>query len=256
MQIPFGAPNGEFVNSTSILIATFGGITGVANNSTSDLVINNEIISLAKEFSDSTVVPGSTTTLRFTLTNLDAARVISDVSFSDNLGAALSGLVATSLPISACGGTVAAIPDAGTIDFSGGTLAGGEQCQFDVPISIPGMSTSGIYTNTTSSLSGLVGMIGVSGAPASDVLTVVNFDVDFSKAFGAGAVIVGDATTLEFTITNNDATPLTRLSFTDNLDSVIPGLVATGLPLNDVCGAGSTISGTSTLLFHWRQPYR
>ncbi|MFT5654612.1 MAG: hypothetical protein ACI9XU_000326, partial [Arenicella sp.] len=247
VQIPVSAANGEFVNSTSDLTATFGGTAGVANNSTSSLVINNEIISLTKEFSNSTVVSGGTTNLRFTLTNLDAIRAISDVAFSDDLDAALSGLTVTGLPISACGGTVAAIPTAGTIDFSGGTLTAGEQCQFDVPVSIPGMSTSGIYTNTTSSLAGLVGMASVSGQPASDVLTVVNFDVDFSKAFAMAPVQAGGNTSLEFTITNNDLAPLTRLAFTDDLDAVVTGLVATGLPLTDVCGTGSTISGTSSL---------
>ena len=247
VQIPLGAANGEFVNSTSNLSATFAGAAGVSNNSTADLVINNEIISLTKEFRDTTVAAGDTTSLRFTLTNLDANRAISGVSFTDDLDAALSGLIATSLPIAACGGTVDAIPTTGTIDFSAGTLAAGEQCQFDVPVTIPGATPSDIYTNTTSSVAGLVGMASVSGQPASDVLTVVNFDVVFSKAFAMAPVQAGGTTSLEFTITNNDALPLTRLSFSDDLDSAISGLVATGLPLTDVCGTGSTISGTSSL---------
>ncbi|MFT6045144.1 MAG: hypothetical protein ACI9WC_000843 [Arenicella sp.] len=247
VQIPVSAANGEFVNSTSNLTATFGGTAGVANNSTSSLVINNEIISLTKEFSNSTVVSGGTTTLCFTLTNLDAIRAISDVAFSDDLDAALSGLTVTGLPISACGGTVAAIPTAGTIDFSGGTLTAGEQCQFDVPVSIPGATPSDIYTNTTSSLAGLVGATSVSGQPASDALTVVNFDLDFNKAFAMAPVQAGGNTTLQYTITNNDSEPLTRLSFNDDLNAVVTGLVATGLRLTDVCGTSSTISGTSSL---------
>lgn len=246
VQIPPGAANGTFNNSTSNLSASFAGSAGVSNNSTADLVINNEIISLSKEFSDNTVAAGGTTSLRFTLTNLDAARAISGVSFSDDLDAALSGLNATSLPITACGGSVADA-GAGTIEFTGGTLAGAEQCQFDVPVSIPGMSASGVYTNTTSSVSGSVGMTGVSGQPASDALTVVNFDVDFSKTFAMAPVQAGGSTSIEFTITNNDSLPLTRLSFSDDLDAAISGLLATGLPLNDVCGVGSTISGTSSL---------
>ena len=35
----------------------------------------------------------------------------------------------------------------------------------------------------------------------------------------------------------------------DNLGDVVPGLVATGLPANDVCGPGSSLSGTSLLQF-------
>lgn len=37
------------------------------------------------------------------------------------------------------------------------------------------------------------------------------------------------------------------ISFTDDLDAVLPGLTATGLPQTDVCGAGSQIDGTSTI---------
>ncbi|MEM8933916.1 MAG: IPTL-CTERM sorting domain-containing protein, partial [Acidobacteriota bacterium] len=35
--------------------------------------------------------------------------------------------------------------------------------------------------------------------------------------------------------------------FTDDLDAVAPGLVATGTPLPDVCGLGSSLTGTSTI---------
>jgi hypothetical protein len=245
--IPAGAANGEYANTTGNLTATFGSTLGVSDNSTADLVVNNEIISLTKEFSDKTVAAGDTTNLRFTLTNLDANRAITGVAFSDDLDAALSGMTASGLPISACGGTVDAIPTAGTIDFSAGTLAAGEQCQFDVPVTIPGATPSDIYTNTTSSVSGLVATASVNGQAASDTLTVVNFDVDFSKAFAMAPVQAAGFTSLEFTITNNDPLPLTRLSFSDDLDAVISGLVASNLPLNDVCGPGSIISGTTSL---------
>ena len=246
VQIPPSSANGAFVIATSNLTASFAGAVGISDNSTANLVINNEIISLTKGFSDTTVAAGGTTSLGFTLTNLDATRAISGVSFTDDLDAALSGLTATGLPIAACGGSVTDA-GSGTIAFSGGTLAAGEQCQFNVPVSIPGATPSDIYTNTTSTLSGSVGMANVSGQPAFDTLTVVNFDVAFSKAFAMAPVQAGGATSLEFTITNNNSLPLTRLSFSDDLEAVISGLAATGLPLTDVCGTGSTISGTSSL---------
>ena len=41
----------------------------------------------------------------------------------------------------------------------------------------------------------------------------------------------------------------TGVSFTDDLNAVIPGLAAVGLPINDVCGVGSQISGTTNLSF-------
>ena len=56
--------------------------------------------------------------------------------------------------------------------------------------------------------------------------------------------------TLEFTITSLIATVgATGLAFTDDLDAVVPGLAAVGLPASDICGTGSAISGTIFLTF-------
>jgi uncharacterized repeat protein (TIGR01451 family) len=55
---------------------------------------------------------------------------------------------------------------------------------------------------------------------------------------------------LSFTIENVDAANgFSDLEFSDDLDAVLAGLVATGLPMNDICGAGSVIDGTSFLTF-------
>jgi hypothetical protein len=71
----------------------------------------------------------------------------------------------------------------------------------------------------------------------------------FSKAFG-GPALPGDSATLTFTIENLDVNSgVTDISFTDDLDAVVPGMIAFGLPAGDVCGAGSLISGTSLLTF-------
>jgi hypothetical protein len=61
-------------------------------------------------------------------------------------------------------------------------------------------------------------------------------------------VPAGFTTVLTFEITNPDpANGLTGLTFTDDLDAVLPGLVAIGTPLADVCGAGSQLAGDSLL---------
>ena len=247
VQIPVSAANGEFVNSTSALTATFGGASGVANNSTSSLVINNEIISLTKEFSDSTVGAGGTTSLRFMLTNLDAVRAISGVSFSDDLDAALSGMTATGLPISACGGTVAANPDAGTIGFSGGALAAGEQCQFDVPVSVPGATPSDVYTNTTSSVAGMVGATSVTGQAATDILTIAPTPPTFSKVFTPDSVETDEVSVLRFIIDNSSSpSAATTIRFIDSMPAGLvvspsPGLISTCLGGSITADAGSSV---------------
>ena len=68
------------------------------------------------------------------------------------------------------------------------------------------------------------------------------------KAFSNDPVVPGDTVILEFTIVNTDrSAPATAVSFTDDLDATLSGLAATGLPMNDVCGAGSQLTGASLL---------
>jgi hypothetical protein len=94
-------------------------------------------------------------------------------------------------------------------------------------------------------VTGTLGGLGVTGIPATDDLQIDA--LTFSKAFD-GAAVAGGTATLSFTIQNlSGISGVTGLSFSDDLDAVIPGLVASGLPSSDVCGPGSQLSGTSLL---------
>lgn len=82
----------------------------------------------------------------------------------------------------------------------------------------------------------LVGMLAPSGAGAS---------VQLSKAFIDDPVAPGDEATLEFTIDNLSLTgSASSIAFSDDLDAVLSGLVASDLPASNVCGPGSFLSGT------------
>ncbi len=76
-----------------------------------------------------------------------------------------------------------------------------------------------------------------------------NNDVlSLSKSFTDDPVVPGGTVTLEFTLTNTSTVySVTDIAFTDDLDAVLAGLAAVGLPAADVCGAGSQLSGTSFL---------
>ena len=93
-------------------------------------------------------------------------------------------------------------------------------------------------------MTGTIGGLAVTGAPATDTLVIQN--AGFAKAFDGPTVRAGTAV-LTFTIDELLGSGLSDLGFTDDLDAVVPGLVATGLPRIDVCGSGSTLSGTSVL---------
>jgi uncharacterized repeat protein (TIGR01451 family) len=245
LSLPPGTLDGTYPNVTSGLVATIGGSPATLGPAADRLLVQSALLGLTKEFTDDPAVPGGTTTLEFNLTNLDPVNTASSIALSDDLGAALSGLTFDSVQTNTCGGGVAG---AGTsfVDFSGGSLAGGADCTIRLSLTLPpGPLPGGPFINTTSGVTGTILGLPVSGTPASDEL-VVN-TLALSKSF-EGPVDAGGTVDLMFTIGNLDAAnPAVELSFSDDLDAVVPGLVATGLPLSDVCGAGSQLAGSSFL---------
>ena len=247
--VPLGAPDGTFGSTTSSLAADQGGAVTV-NPATDSLVVDSQLVSITKEFTDDPVVAGGTATTLYTISNLDPTRSATDIAFTDNLDSVISGLQITSLAMpsncQAGGATIAGL-NSPIFDVSTLTLEPGASCTIVANTAVPAATPADTYTSTTSGITGLINGLDVEGPAATDDLTVITFNIDFSKEFADQVVRPGDSTTLEFSITNNGTDPLTRLSFTDDLDAVVTGLVATGLPQNDVCGVGSSLSGTSTL---------
>ena len=242
LSVPAGVDDGTYTNTTSILTATLGSASLVSDPATDSLTINSNLLALSKEFTNDPVSPGSTVNLHFILSNLDSTQAASDLAFSDDLDAVLSGLVATGLPVSACGGTVSGTS---VISLAGGNLPAGASCEFDVAVSVPAMATPNTYTNTTGAVTGTIGGFSVSGDAANDDLEVIDLLV-FNKSFDGPSTATGTPT-LTFTITNPGTGSVSNVAFSDNLDDVITGLIASNLPLNDVCGIGSQISGTTFL---------
>lgn len=242
IDIPAGVADGSYGNSTSEITYTFNGASLTTPSATSILEILKARLAITKEFTDDPVLVGTSGNVRYTIKNLDTENTITSIAFTDDLDAALSGLTATGLPISTCGGNITANPDAGTIEFLGGNLGPDGECQFDIPIAVPAGATPGVYPSTTSTISGMIGSEAVTGTAASDDLAVTDIEVSFTKTF-SGA-------TLTYTLTNLSSTQsVANLKFTDDLDAALTGLVATGLPKTDICGAGTQLSGTSLITF-------
>ncbi|HPJ67815.1 MAG TPA: InlB B-repeat-containing protein [Desulfobacteraceae bacterium] len=201
-------------------------------------------LELTKSFTDDPVHPGDTVTLEFTIQNTDAAEA-TDITFTDDLDAALSGLVATGLPMNDLCGAGSQLAGTSTLTLTGGTLGPTSSCTFSMTLQVPMGASPGTYSNTTGPLTGTVGVTQVTGNPASDGLTITV--LKFSKSFD-GSTVPGGTTTLSFTIENVSSTEtVTNLSFTDDLAAVLSGLTAISLPADGFCGAGSSISGTSFL---------
>lgn len=247
VQVPAAAADGTYNNVTSGLTATLGASSVVFDPAVDTLVINSNLLALNKQFTDDPVAPGGTVTLEFILENLDAANVATGIGFTDDLEAALTGLVATGLPQNDVCGAGSQLTGTSVLSLTGGNLPAGGSCTFSATLQVPvGAVVGNPVINTTGGVTGTINGLAVTGDPATDEMQLV-LGLGFSKAF-TGPAAAGGTVGLSFTIVNPDATSqVADLSFTDDLDVVIPGLTATGLPLNDVCGAGSALAGTSLL---------
>lgn len=242
LDVPVTATAGVYSNSTGALSYKIAGIAQTGDPASAKLSIVTDALVLSKEFISDAVCPGESTILRFTMTNL-LSQDIDTIAFTDDLEAALSNLTAEGLPISPCGGS--AVLNNTVIEFSNGYLAAEDICSFDVEVTVdPSTPPGSVASNVTSVISGSSGGVAVSGPAATDEIPVEC--IEFSKAFaGDGTVTIGGTTQLSFTLHNTNASSgVSNLSFSDDLDAMIDGAVATGLPLQDVCGPGSLIDGT------------
>lgn len=246
VQIPAGAASATYPVTTSNPTSVVnGGAPFVGNPASAALVVEYVQLEFTKQFTDDPVLPGGAAALEFTLTN-PTAQTVSDLAFSDDLDAMLSGAQATSATANTCGGMATSGFPMSNFDYAGGSLVAGASCTITLSVSVPGAAAIGSYDNVTSDLTGMAGALAISASAASDTLLVASASAPtFSKSFDASNYFPGDTATLSFTITNPDAGTLSNLSFTDDLNAMLAGAVATNLPLTNVCGSGSNLSGTS-----------
>ncbi len=247
LNVPIGTSDGFYNNVTTSFNYDLGGSSIVDDPVKDVLEVNSTVIQIEKEFIDDPVQPGDPVTVEYTLTNLDASLAISMIAFSNDFDAALSGLVFDSVLFDDCGGTPSGAAT-GAMTYTGGSLSAGGSCTIRLSLTTPvGATYGGTYTCTTSSVTGeATGGFAVTGTPASDDL---QFQLlEFTKVFGG--INMDGETSITFTITNPDpGNPVIGINFTDDLNAFISGAVATNLPLNDVCGNGTAVNGTSTISF-------
>lgn len=245
VTVPMGADSGQYVNTTSTVSAMVNGTPVTSPPATASFNVSG--LTLTKSFTDDPVSPGGTVTLEFTLSNPADGVALTNIGFSDNLLTTLPGLSSTSGTQSDICGTGSALFGTTTLSLVGGSLAPGESCTFSAMLAVPASSAAGFYTNRTSTVTAMSGGDAVTANPAVDDLQVLA-PLTIEKEFTDDPVGPGDTVTLEFTISNADpAQPVTGIAFTDDLDAVVSGLTTTGLPMNDVCGMGSQLTGNSTL---------
>ena len=245
IDIPAGTPGGTYTNESSPITAVVDGDEVVGPPASADLTVVSAP-KLRKSFAEDRVGPGDEVTLEFTLLHLgeDLPGSATDIEFTDDLEAMLTGLVATGLPMSDVCGSGSELSGTSELSFTGGTLEPDTECTFSVTLQVPAETPPGVYDNTTNNVTAMSAGLSVTGNAAEDSLEVSNLTV--TKSFVDDPVVAGTQTTLDFTITNEDPDlGATSIQFSDDLDDVLSGLTAIGLPLSDVCGAGSSLVGSA-----------
>jgi uncharacterized repeat protein (TIGR01451 family) len=224
---------GDHVNTTGDLTSSLG------NSGTASDTLTVEALAFTKTFTDDPVAAGGTVTLEFTITN-PGGSALSDISFTDDLDAALAGLAATGLPAADVCGVGSLLSGTSVLSLTGGNLGASGSCTFSVTLQVPAGATSGDHVNTTSDI--LVSGV-AAGSPATDTLTVTSAPI-FSKSFAPDTIASGGTSTLTFTIDNTANTAAANnVAFSDDLP---PGVTVASSPgTSNGCGGTLTANPDS-----------
>ena len=227
---------GPFVNISGDLSSSAGpsGKTTASLNVAFDYLI--------KSFSNDPAPPGGTVTLQYTVTNFDRGNDATNIAFTDDLNAALAGLSAIDLPKNDICGAGSQLSGTTTMSLTGGNLLAEASCTFSVTLQVPAGATPGVYPSTSAALTANIGGVPTTKNTATDQLAVKTIP-RLTKNFTDDPVISSGMVTLEFTVENTSQTSAaTAIAFIDNLSAMGSGITPTGLPLNNVCGAGSFLT--------------
>jgi uncharacterized repeat protein (TIGR01451 family) len=192
---------------------------------------------IAMAFQPAAILPNSSTSLVFTLTN-PSGNVVpqTGVAFSDTLPAGISVADATT---TVCGGTLTTSAATGVIALSGARIEVNSQCQFSVSVT----ATSGSFVNTSGPVSSSNGGTGNSAtatlnAGTASLAVTVTDNSDYAR--------YGQTRNYLLTITNNGSTNATDIGV---MQTVSDDFDASGITWTCINGGGTscTASGTGPL---------
>jgi LPXTG-site transpeptidase (sortase) family protein len=208
-------------NNTSGAVSSTNSGTGNTANAT--LTVTGPP-TISKSFTPGSILQGGTSTITFTLTNPAGNTVpLTGVGFTDSLP--LGVTVATSGPISACGGSQTTTSPS-TISFSGGILAIGGTCTLTVNVTA---GSAGTFNNTTSAVTSTEGG---TGATSNTATLIANATVDLAITKNDGRTLVshGDVLTYSIVVSNTGPNPATGATVTDVIPATLTGATWTCTP--------------------------
>ncbi|MBX3673920.1 MAG: DUF11 domain-containing protein [Burkholderiales bacterium] len=234
---------GNFNNNASNIAGLAGGLTAAGANAT----LSSVGTALTKSFSPTVIGRGGVSTMTFTVTNGAGNPAQSGLQFTENLPANLFVAPVPNL-VNTCGGTVTATAGAGTIPFTGGSLAAGVgSCTISVDVTSAFVAS---YPNPPSRILNASATMDTSGVNAT--LEVLE-NVEVTKAFAPATVPAGTPGTLTITLANVNGTPLAGVAFTDTYAGAIAnapvpnGATTCGGTVTAVAGANSVALAGGTV---------
>jgi uncharacterized repeat protein (TIGR01451 family) len=255
LAVPFGTSSGSYTNTTTGVTATVNGRGVGGDPASNDLTVDADSPQITTTFTTNPVGAGGPVTMEFTITAQSSAGTATDIAFTEELTPPFAFPIAfDTLPSVPCGAgsSLSAIffgEDRQGLALAAGSLPESGSCTFEVSFAVPADTPSGSFPVSTNPITATVGGSTVTGGTATDTLQVVGASLQFTAEFIDDPVGPLEAATLQFSLANTSEAgdAISGISFTDDLTATLAGLVATGLPVDDVCGAGSQITGTASL---------
>lgn len=234
---------GEYAMSASGAYAIVGALNLPTGRASSSLWVANPVV-LGQEIATEGVNPGDSLTISYTIASGETGSSASSMAFSHDLGAALSGWAATNTPLADICGVGSSVTGTDILEFTGGILGEGESCTFQIETAIPVAAEVGtVVSSTTSELSVQVSGAGLVAAGATDTFTVIGLNIDM--AFN-DTTTLGDSVELNVTLTNpSSSASLDGFSWSNDFGTTLTDLVSTSETQNEICGVGSSLSGSS-----------
>ncbi len=193
-------------------ISYSSGSTGFATNVVS---VQPRVLNLQKTVLADSVLPGQPFDVTYRLSNNSRSDTLTNIAFSDDLDATISGLAVVGVPASqACGSGSMLSWDAGSglAALSGGSLAPEESCEFTLTLQAPPGVSEGEYSNvaqaSADSSSGVV--LSQENATPIPVIPQPLLDISLSES------VFSDQVDVTYTLTNTSSEhALNSISFQD-----------------------------------------
>jgi uncharacterized repeat protein (TIGR01451 family) len=187
---------------------------------------------ITKGFAASTTPLNGVVALTFSISNPTQTAALTGVAFTDTLPAGLVVSTPNGLSGSCGGGTITAVAGSSSISLAGAILATSATCTFSVNVTgiAGGIDNNSVTVNSTN---------GGPGNTSTASITVI-LPPTIKKSFAPTIIQAGNTSTLSFTITNPNMTPLGTLTFVGFTDILPPGVsVSTS---SGTCDGGSLIA--------------